>query len=174
MIEDNKITFRPMRKDDLDSVMVIDRLSFSMPWPQSAYLHDLLDNPNAMLRVAEIMSKNSTAHVVGMVDVWLIIDEAHIATLAVHPDYRGQGIATNLVELVLQESHAKGASRAMLEVRASNHAAQTLYEQFGFKVVHRRPRYYVDNREDALLMNLEDLGERVRSFQLVEIQKTTS
>ena len=174
MIEDQKITFRPMRKDDLDSVMVIDGLSFSMPWPKSAYLHDMIDNPKAMLRVAEGISKDSEKGIVGMIDVWLILDEAHIATLAVHPKHRGQGIATGLIELVLFEAHHRGASTAMLEVRTSNQAAQALYKHFGFKVVHRRPRYYVDNKEDALLMNLEDLGTWVQSSRQVKIQQKTT
>ena len=174
MIEDKKITFRPMRNDDLDSVMSIDRLSFSMPWPKSAYLHDLIDNPKAMLRVAEDISSDHEKDVVGMIDAWLILDEAHIATLAIHPDYRGQGIARGLIELVLVEAHQMGARRVMLEVRTSNLAAQGLYKQFGFEVVHRRRRYYVDNKEDALLMNLEHLDEWASTFQQVELPKIAS
>jgi len=171
MIEDKRITFRPMRKDDLDSVMVIDRLSFSMPWPKSAYLHDLIDNPKALLRVAEIDANSSSSQIVGMVDTWLILDEAHIATLAVHPDFRGQRIASKLIKLVLLEAHEKGASKAMLEVRASNHAAQSLYNKYGFVIVHRRRRYYYDNKEDALLMNLDNLEDWVKSPRLVELRK---
>ena len=105
---------------------------------------------------------------VGMIDVWLIQEEAHIATLAVHPDYRGRGIAANLLRKVLFESFKLGARRAMLEVRASNQAAQSLYKDFGFKIVSRRRRYYRDNNEDALLMNLdnlEDLINREQDFQ---------
>jgi ribosomal-protein-alanine N-acetyltransferase len=174
MTVDQKITFRHMRKDDLDSVMVIDRLSFSLPWPKNAYLNDLNNNEKALLRVAEASTNRNDARVVGMIDLWLILDEAHLATLAVHPDYRGLGIATRLIDLVLLEAHELGAIKVMLEVRSSNYAAQALYKQFGFKVVHRRPRYYVDNREDALLMNLDDLDLWVKSSLQTELQKTTS
>ena len=174
MMENNLITFRSMRKDDIDSVIEIDRLSFSMPWPKSAYIHDLSKNPAALLWVAEESSPNKESIVVGMIVLWLILDEAHIATLAVHPKHRGQGIATGLIELVLFEAHQRGASTAMLEVRTSNQAAQALYKHFGFKVVHRRPRYYVDNKEDALLMNLEDLGTWVQSSRQVKIQQKTT
>jgi ribosomal-protein-alanine N-acetyltransferase len=163
MIVDNRLTFRPMRKDDIDSVMDIDRCSFSMPWPKSAYLHDLINNSKALLRVAEDGTNFEAPRVVGMIDLWLILDEAHIATLAVHPEYRGLGIAARLIELVLLEAHELGAGKVMLEVRASNLAAQALYKQFGFEIVHRRPRYYVDNKEDAFLMNLEDLESWVNS-----------
>jgi ribosomal-protein-alanine N-acetyltransferase len=162
MIENNRINFRPMRKDDLDSVLVIDRLSFSMPWPESAYLHDLKKNPEALLWVAEEISPISENKVVGMIDVWMILDEAHIATLAVHPDYRGKGIASSLLEVLLVEAFKRGARRAMLEVRASNYQAQSLYKDYGFEVVHQRRRYYRDNNEDALLMNLENLEDLIK------------
>lgn len=171
MIENHKIAFRPMRKDDIDSVMDIDRLSFSLPWPKSAYLHDLNNNSKALLRIAEDITKIDQPRIVGMIDVWFIIDEAHIATLAVHPDYRGCGIATRLIDLALVEALQFGATSAMLEVRASNHAAQALYKQFGFKTVYRRPRYYIDNKEDALLMNLENLDEWLRSPMHRKLQR---
>jgi len=170
MKEEPKLIYRPMQKDDLDSVMVIDQLSFSMPWPRSTYLHDLTNYPKALLWVAEDLSIQPSKHLVGMIDVWLILDEAHIATLAVHPDYRGRGIASRLIKIVLLDAYKRGASQAMLEVRESNFAAQNLYKQFGFKVVHRRRRYYVDNKEDALLMNLENLEVWVRNSAKPEFQ----
>jgi ribosomal-protein-alanine N-acetyltransferase len=100
----------------------------------------------------------------------LILDEAHIATLAVHPDYRNRGIATRLIESVLLEAEEKGARKAMLEVRTSNQAAQSLYQKFGFQVVHRRRKYYIDNKEDALLMNLDNLSEWVKAFELIRFR----
>ena len=78
---------------------------------------------------------------------------------------------SRLIEMVLRDAHELGASKVMLEVRASNSAAQALYKQFGFQIVHRRPRYYVDNREDALLMNLEDLDTWIKSSKQPEPQK---
>jgi ribosomal-protein-alanine N-acetyltransferase len=162
MIENNRISFRPMRKDDLDAVMVIDRLSFSMPWPVSAYRHDLINNPDAMLWVAEETTSDSGNKIVGMIDIWLILDEAHIATLAVHPDHRGRGIAASLLDTVLVEAIKRGARTAMLEVRASNQIAQALYKDYGFEVVQRRRGYYRDNHEDALLMNLDNLEDVIK------------
>lgn len=171
MIENKRIIIRPMQEDDLDAVMVIDRLSFSLPWPKSAYRHDLFDNSNALLRVAEDIENQTRQLILGLIDVWLILDEAHIATVAVHPDYRNQGIATRLIESVLLEAEGKGARKAMLEVRTSNQAAQTLYQKFGFQVVHRRRKYYIDNKEDALLMNLDNLTEWVKSSELIKARK---
>lgn len=161
MIDNSHISFRHMRKEDLDSVLDIDRLSFRLPWPESAYRHDLTNNSNAILWVAEYLSEKDESKVVGMVDVWLIQEEAHIATLAVHPDYRGNGIAADLLHKVLFEAYKLGARRAMLEVRESNMAARTLYEEMGFATVSRRRRYYRDNNEDALLMNLDNLQDLI-------------
>jgi ribosomal-protein-alanine N-acetyltransferase len=156
MIENNRISFRPMRKDDLDSVMVIDRLSFRMPWPESAYRHDLSNNPNAILWVAEEYFPDKGSNVIGMI----------------HPDYRGKGIAANLLQKVLFEAFKSGARRAILEVRASNQIAQSLYEGFGFEVVTRRRRYYRDNNEDALLMNLDNLEDLINRVQGIQERRT--
>ena len=172
MIENSRINFRPMRIDDLDSVLVIDRLSFSMPWPESAYRHDLNKNPNALLWVAEEISPISRTKVVGMIDVWMILDEAHIATLAVHPDDRGKGIASCLLEVLLVEVFKRGARRATLEVRASNYKALSLYKDYGFEVVLRRRRYYRDNNEDALLMNLENIEDLIKDKRKFKSQLT--
>lgn len=157
----NQIKIRPMRVDDLDSVMKIDDLSFSMPWPESAYRHELNENPASEVWVAETNSSFRGDQVIGMIVIWLILEEAHIATLAVHPEFRRQGVGSHLLEVGLIEARKRGAQEAMLEVRASNHIAQALYKDYGFEVVHRRPRYYRDNNEDALLMNLSNLNDFV-------------
>jgi len=89
--------------------------------------------------------------------VWLILDEAHIGTLAVHPEYRGRSIARRLLAKVLLEATRLGATHALLEVRASNHDALHLYNKCGFAVVGVRKGYYQDAGEDALLMTLNPL-----------------
>lgn len=152
------LLIRPMALDDLEQVQAIDRLSFSLPWPLSSYRFELLNNPASLLWVAEIGGSQVERHVVGSIVVWLILDEAHIATLAVHPDYRRKGISRALLAVALQESIRKGARRCTLEVRAGNAIAQALYRQFGFEVVGIRHRYYRDNEEDALIMAVNDLG----------------
>ena len=164
-----------MRGEDLDQVILLDCMSFSLPWPPSAYLHELND-PGGRVWVAEQTLEAPLEYrspfpgpiegfirpaggpaVVGVVVVWLVVDEAHIATLAVHPELRRQGIGQRLLCTALAEAAQAGAVAAMLEVRAGNITAQKLYQNFGFETVGRRPRYYRDNQEDALLMTLPDL-----------------
>jgi ribosomal-protein-alanine N-acetyltransferase len=144
-----------MQLDDIDQVLLIDRLSFSLPWPASAFRHELVHNPSSLLWVAELDLTNGSPCVAGAVVVWMILDEAHIATLAVHPDYRRRGISQQLLVTVLHQAVERGAVLATLEVRANNLAAQNLYKKFDFEIVGRRPQYYQDNFEDALIMTVD-------------------
>ena len=153
------ILVRPMDIGDLDQVLAIENLSFSLPWPTSAYQYELNENPLSLLWVAETQFLNEKSEIVGMIVVWLIVDEAHIATLAVHPDHRRHGLAQTLLATALSESIHRGMRSATLEVRAGNLAAQSLYLGFRFKIVGRRPRYYRDNNEDALIMTVNDLDQ---------------
>jgi ribosomal-protein-alanine N-acetyltransferase len=150
------VIIRLMVEDDLDQVHAIDQISFSLPWPKRAFRYELLENPNSILLVAELSRK-----VVGAIVVWMIVDEAHISTLAVLPEHRRQGYAQKLVIEALISAVESGAQHATLEVRASNLAAQNLYRGFGFEIVGRRPRYYLDNQEDALIMTLADLDQKI-------------
>jgi ribosomal-protein-alanine N-acetyltransferase len=149
------VRIRPMQEEDIEPVHAIDVLSFSTPWPAASYRFELFENPASMLWVAEAELPDEKKRVIGMVVVWLLMDEAHIATIAIHPDYRGQGISNDLMAVALMESARKGADKATLEVRAGNQVAQALYQHFGFRVVGRRPKYYQDNYEDALIMAVE-------------------
>ena len=144
---------RPMRVDDLLQVHAIEELSFANPWPLNAYRYELLENPNGFCWVAE-----KDGFLVGMIVCWLVIDEVHVATIAVHPEHRREGIAKELVRYSLAELIPKGAVSATLEVRAGNLAAQQLYRHFGFMIVGHRKQYYKDNKEDAILMTVEALG----------------
>jgi [ribosomal protein S18]-alanine N-acetyltransferase len=153
------IYIRSMKLDDLDKVHSIDQLSFSMPWPKRSYHYELLENPTSRLWVVEIQNPDGTKDIAGMIVMWIIVDEAHIATLAVHPDYRGRGIAKKLLIVSLKDAISQGMRLATLEVRANNETAQELYRKFGFVISGRRPRYYRDNNEDALIMTLHGLGK---------------
>jgi len=146
------VAIRRMTLEDVPIVHEIDTLSFSLPWPERSFHFELTENPVSRSWVAEFGGR-----IAAMLVLWLIIDEAHIATLATHPDFRRQGIGEQLMIAALLSARAEGAARAFLEVRAGNAAALALYGKYGFVVAGERPRYYKDNNEDAILMNLEDL-----------------
>ena len=137
---------RRMAAGDLPAVLALDALSFSQPWSQNAYQTELA-NQGARCWVAQV-----DEHVAGVLVLWLVLDEAHIATVAVHPGFRRRGIGRLLLTTGMDAAYTEGARSYLLEVRAGNNAAQSLYEAFGFEVVGQRPRYYKDTGEDALLM----------------------
>ncbi|HUH96132.1 MAG TPA: ribosomal protein S18-alanine N-acetyltransferase [Anaerolineales bacterium] len=148
-----KVLIRRMTVDDVPVAAQLDRMSFSLPWPEHAFYYEVKDNSAARCFVAETEDRK----VIAMIVSWVILDELHIATLAVHPDYRRQGIGARILMKALQDGYEAGTRYALLEVRAGNAAAQNLYRKFGFKAAGRRPRYYKDNGEDAILMNLDNL-----------------
>jgi ribosomal-protein-alanine N-acetyltransferase len=150
---------RKMTADDIPAVVELDKMSFSLPWPERSFRFELTDNPASRCWVAEVDGR-----VVGMIVVWLLVEEAHVATLATHPDLRRQGIAKKLLSHALRYLINEGAQTSFLEVRASNIAAQEMYRKFGYEESGRRRRYYKDNDEDAILMNLDSLkAERLMS-----------
>lgn len=155
------IIIRPMTLEDLPPVREIDKNSFTLPWPEKSFRYELLQNPSSQLWVAEKNISANLSKIIGMICVWIIVDETHIATLAVHPDFRQGGIGTKLVARALYSAYNLDVRSAYLEVRESNISAQKLYEKFGFEIVNRRTRYYSDNHEDALLMNLEEIDPQV-------------
>ena len=161
-----EVRLRKMSIEDVARVHEIDTLSFSLPWPERSYRFEVVENLNSSCWVAEVLPADGPAEVVGMIVNWIILDEVHIATLAVHPDYRRFGIARKLLVHGLLEGAQRGGRLAYLEVRAGNLAAQALYQRFGFVVAGVRPRYYKDNSEDALLMTLDPLDPaRVQAME---------
>jgi len=164
--EKTRVQLRPMRLEDIEQVVAIDVLSFNLPWTERSYRFDLTENPAAALWVTEVVEEEGQPRLVGMIATWFIIDEVHVATFAVHPAYRRLGIGRKLLAHALLHSAYKGANTAMLEVRRSNLGAQALYQQFGFTEVGVRARYYCDNNEDALLMNLQPIDvEKIQGLE---------
>jgi ribosomal-protein-alanine N-acetyltransferase len=150
------LVIRRMKADDVPAAHAIDVASFTLPWPERSFRFEVSNNPAARCWVAE-----TDERMVGVLVLWVIVDETHIATLATHPEFRRQGVAKKLLSEALKSAYKEGARSAFLEVRAGNQAAQEMYRKFGFDVVGRRERYYKDNHEDAVLMKLEHLDEMV-------------
>ena len=140
-----------MRPEDLDEVLAIERVSFTMPWSRGAFLYEMQQNRVARCWVA----RDDDGHVAGYLCLWEVADEVHITNVAVRPNARRRGIARTLLSSVLDNARARAFKVVVLEVRPSNHHALTLYESFGFRVVGRRHGYYYDTGEDALVMEID-------------------
>lgn len=160
------VRFRPMQLADVTRVREIDVRSFALPWSEQSYRFELTGNPSSLVLVAEAVRPDGQVEVAGMIVIWVILDEAHVATIATHPDYRRLGIGRRLLARGLLAAYERGARLSYLEVRRHNLAAQALYQQFGFEVVGERPRYYQDNNEDALLMTLSEMRPDALQFLL--------
>jgi len=149
------VRIEPMRADDLDAVLEIERASFKTPWSRQAFLHELERNRVAGLwvaRAARSGAADGTSPVVGYLCLWVVVDEVHVTNLAVDPAWRGEGIGRRLLGALLAYHRAAGARRAFLEVRPDNAWARRLYHGLGFQEVGRRRGYYIDTGEDALLL----------------------
>lgn len=145
-------TIRVMNIQDIGHIMEVEHASFTCPWTEEAFYNELSQNVFAHYFVAEVNQK-----VIGYCGVWIIIDEAHITNVAVHPQYRGQKIGKALMEQIIHYSIQQGARKMTLEVRESNKLAQYMYGQLGFVSAGMRKGYYTDNQEDAIIM-LAKLG----------------
>ena len=170
---------RPMDAEDIPQVADIERESFPSMWPQTAYrreltnkiaryvvITELRDEPvagtpeprglwGALRRIvgnADEPPSLSNEFLLGFVGVWLMVGEAHIVTVAVREQYRRMGIGERLLIASVELARDAEQEVVTLEVRASNDAAQLLYEKYGFAKVGLRKRYYTDDNEDAVIM----------------------
>ena len=142
--------------EHLGAILELDQACFGGLWTLEGYQREL-DSPNSDL--LGLFSPVSSLRLLGMGCFWSILDEAHITILAVHPQYHHQGLGQALLYSLIKTACDRGLERATLEVRASNSAAISLYQKFGFKTAGRRRRYYKDNDEDALILWISELQE---------------
>ena len=187
-----------MTLDDIPVVQAIERDSFPSAWPHTAYEREL--RRNRMARYIVLLDQESTPyiaqkpepagwidrllrrrrrrtapadadHIVGFVGIWMMVDEAHIVTIAVRPDRRRERLGELLLCATVDLARLMRAISVTLEVRASNLVAQNLYEKYGFLQVGRRPRYYSDNHEDALIMTTEPIDSEPWSSRYAAIRE---
>jgi ribosomal-protein-alanine N-acetyltransferase len=118
-------------------------------------------------RPAMTISSPDLASILGFAGLWLMVDEAHITTIAMHPNYRRLGLGEFMLASLVDIAYSIGAKWVTLEVRVTNHSAQNLYRKYGFREAGVRHRYYSDNNEDALIMWTEEINSSTykRKFQ---------
>ena len=155
-----------MTAEDIPFVASIDQRCYPMPWQTSTYATEL-SNPCATYLVARVGGR-----IVGYAGMWVIMDEAHITTLAVDPEHRGRGHAARLLLALIDRAIQSGAGRSTLEVRQGNRVARHLYRKFGFADTAVRKCYYTDNQENAIVMWAEGLRTPEFAARLDEIRRS--
>lgn len=142
-----------MAEGDVQAVAALEALSFPTPWKPRTF-HRLLANPSVETWVA-----TAADGIVAYAILWCVLDQAELANIAVAPDHRGKGIGGRLLDHALAVGRRRGVRTVFLEVRPSNTGARRLYEARGFQEVGRRPDYYQEPVEDALVLRLELAGD---------------
>jgi ribosomal-protein-alanine N-acetyltransferase len=139
-----------MKQSDLPAILEIERRSFSDPWSEVSFIDELLTNDLAYYVVADV-----DGQIAGYAGMWVVLEEAQMTNVAIHPDYRNRGLGKGIVVYLIELANELGASEMTLEVRKSNQIAQRVYRNLGFGVIGQRKGYYPDNGEDAILMGLQ-------------------
>lgn len=145
------IAIRPMLHSDIEAVSKIEKQSFTTYWNTQAYVTEL-SNANALYVVATLNDR-----VIGYGGLWVIMDEAHITTIAVDAGVRGNKIGERILVEMLIKAQKRGATRSTLEVRSTNEPAQRLYKKYGYIWVAIRKAYYADNNENADILWINDM-----------------
>jgi len=143
----SRFTIEPMRTADVAAVTRIERASFTTIWPSDAFYNELSTN-----KLAHYFVGRYEGRVVAYGGIWVILEDSHITTLAVDPEYRGRQFGEVLLLRLIDEAVERGAAWITLEVRESNVVAQRLYRKYGFTTVTMRNGYYSDDNESALIM----------------------
>lgn len=146
----NQVTFRYLTETDIDQLVHIEEQSFTLPWTKDAFMNEFTINSYAFYLGIEMEGM-----LVGYAGYWCIMDSAQITNIAILPSYRQKKLGEKLLNQVLVDAKEKGANTLSLEVRVSNHIAQSLYRKLGFQDGGIRKKYYSNNQEDALVMWVE-------------------
>lgn len=143
-----------MQAADLEEVMGIEQHAFRSPWSRQIFSEEL-QREWAYLDVLRERQKDGSSRIAAYCNYWLVRDEVHLLNIASHPDFRRRGHARQLMTHMVDFARRHRCRYITLEVRRSNQAAIELYRQFDFQAVGIRPKYYVEDQEDALVMLLE-------------------
>ncbi len=140
------INFREMLPEDADEVAEVEKKCFPVPWSRESFWREASNENTLYLLIL------NDDEIIGYAGTWISFEEAQITNVAVVPEYRGNGNGRALMEELIRRVKEKGVTAMTLEVRPSNAVALGLYESLGFKDYGRRPKYYSDNGEDAIIM----------------------
>lgn len=139
----------PMTQSHVVQIAQLEKMCFSAPWSENSIASEL-QNPLSLWLVAE-----EAGQVLGYVGSQTVLDESDMMNIAVHPDYRRQGIARRLIEELICALSQRGSRILRLEVRVTNSGAIALYESMGFQKLGLRKNYYQNPREDGYILGRE-------------------
>ncbi len=169
MIDPLEVHISPMRRRHLRSVLRIEGQVYPTPWTHGLFVSELALRSSRVYVVARVGRE-----VIGYAGLMMSLNDGHITTIAVDPEWQRQGVATRLLVTLAQDAIARSASALTLEVRLSHHGAQRLYQRFGFKAVGVRKGYYADTGEDALIMWVHEVDQPEYSALLERLDNGVS
>ena len=156
----------PMRVADIPEVLRVEAMCFTTPWPRNAFQNELTEN-----KLAHYFVGRFDGDIIAYGGLWVILEDAHITTVAVRPSHQRQQYGERILVRLLDEAIERGACWVTLEVRESNVGAQNLYKKYGFTVVNTRRGYYSDNDENALVMWAGNLKGAVFQNRLAALRE---
>ena len=150
------LAFESAASSHLEQILNIEQEAFSAPWTRAMFKAEIKGNPFSRLLVARpIAEQGEMKEIIGYLCYWIVFEELRLLNLAIKPSWRRQGVASRFVQYALHDARIQEVECALLEVRASNRAAQSLYDHLGFREYGVRSGYYMNPDEDAVLMRLE-------------------
>lgn len=144
-----EIKIRQAAIEDAEAIAGIEQITSGTPWSLSALENDIANNERAIVIVAA-----TDKDIVAYADAWKVADELQLNNIAVIESFRGRHIASEMLDVLSEIGREIGCSLITLEVREGNAAGRGLYEKSGFRTVGIRENYYIDNNENAILMDL--------------------
>jgi ribosomal-protein-alanine N-acetyltransferase len=148
--------------ENLDALLALEVACFSVPWSKKSFEAELEGNQFSRILMVPHPEYGHEVQAIGYICAWMVFEEIRFLNLAIHPEFRRRGLATQLIGEAIRLGREEGCCRGMLEVRESNHAAKKLYESFNFQAYATRKSYYTNPTEDAILMNLEPLARPIQ------------
>ncbi len=150
---------RELQENTWAHYIVVRDTTIAARYQQQAQVNELPRRgfPFGFRQPSPVASEAHLRSIVGYAGLWLMVDEAHVTTIATHPAVRRRGLGELLLVALIDIGYEIGARWMTLEVRVSNEPAKALYHKYGFKIVSTRPRYYSDNNEDAYIMWTDEI-----------------
>jgi len=151
-----RVQFKIADESHIEQIYNIEKVVFPVPWSYESLYQDVCQHEISVYIVGMCGEE-----VVSYAGFWHVLEESHITNIAVKSEYRRMGVGSAMMEVLIKAARKLNVETMTLEVRESNSAAIGMYGKIGFKIVNRRKKYYTDNNEDALIMNIDLTGRLI-------------